>query len=111
LRHLGRPAVESFPGFYLAQFAAYGTQTGAYASIHRTVFGHRAAEFIGDPTYRLVLATRIRTAEGVYRVVRRAGLHPMVPLGIGFRAPDRIRLSRRRLLKTLAGRHTAVRRS
>jgi hypothetical protein len=92
------PSVEAFPGFYLAQFAAYGTGTGLYASTHRAVFGRRAAELIVDPTYRSVLQVRLQIVQRVYDVVGPAGLIPMVPLGVGFRAPERIRLSRRRRL-------------
>ncbi len=92
------PSVEAFPGFYLAQFAAYGTGTGLYAATHRAVFGQRAAELILDPTYRSVLEIRVQVVQRVYDILGAAGLIPMVPLGVGFRALERIRLSRRRRL-------------
>jgi hypothetical protein len=94
------PSVEACPGFYLAQFATYGTGSGEYARAHRLVFGIRAAQLILAPTYRAVLETRLRIAQRVYDVVGRGGLVPMVPLGIGMRSPAKIRASwRRRLLR------------
>jgi hypothetical protein len=102
-------SVERYPGCYLAQFATYGSGHGTYARVHRAVFGHRAGALLLDPGYREILLMRCRLVERVYGVVGRAGLIPMVPLGIGFRAPDRIRLSRkRRLLRPLVASQRSV---
>jgi hypothetical protein len=95
LAHLDM-SVESFPGFYLSQFAAYGMGSGLYASAHEAFFGRAAAKRILDPGYREVLIKRCQIVQRIYDVVSRGGLLPMVPLGIGFRDPRRIRPSRRR---------------
>lgn len=104
------PSVEVFPGFYLAQFATYGNAAGAYAAAHRTFFGRRAADLIADPAYREVLQIRSQTVQRIHDVVRRGALIPMVPLGIGFRMPERIRPScRRRVLRRLVARRAFAR--
>lgn len=96
-------SVDRFPGFYLAQFAAYSLGQGTYAQAHETFFGRSAADRITAGEYRSVLTTRVEIAQRIYDAVSRGGLLPMVPLGIGFRDPRRLRPSRRRQwLQTLA---------
>lgn len=112
-RYLGLdPRVEVYPSFYLAQFATYALGSGPFGRAHRAFFGTRWAALLTDPAYREVLLRRLEIVERIYAVVRRGGLVPMVPLGIGFRDPARIRPSRRRrLLRGLLARQlTAGRR-
>jgi hypothetical protein len=92
------PSVETYPAFYLAQFASYGRGPGTYAAVHRAVFGRRAASLILNTRYHQLLAKRLQLVQRAYDLIRHGGLVPMVPLGIGFRAPDDVRLSRRRQL-------------
>ncbi len=96
-RRLGvDPRVEWYPAFYLSQFCAYAESGGDLGRAHRLLFGTRAARLLRDPGYREVLHHRIDVLERVHEVVRRGGLSPLVPLGLGFRSPARIRPSRRR---------------
>jgi hypothetical protein len=98
-RYLGLdPRVEVYPSFYLGQFATYALGSGPFSRAHRVLFGTRWAALLTDPGYREVLRRRLTLVERIYEVVRRGGLVPMVPLGIGFRDPARIRPSRRRRL-------------
>jgi len=94
------PSVETYPAFYLAQFATYGKGPGSYAAMHRAVFGVAAARLILPAKYNELLAIRLELVQRAYDRIGHGGLVPMVPLGIGFRAPEKIRLSwRRRLLR------------
>ncbi len=90
------PRVDVYPAFYLAQFSAYALSDGPLGRAHRMLFGTRFARLITRSAYAEVLRERVGVAERIYGVVRRGGLLPMVPLGIGFRAPEAIRPSRRR---------------
>ncbi len=92
------PSVETYPAFYLAQFASYGRGRGTYAAVHRAVFGRRAASLILNTRYDQLLAKRLQLVQRAYDLIRHGGVVPLVPLGIGFRAPDEVRLSRRRRL-------------
>lgn len=105
-RRLGLdPRVEVYPSFYLGQFATYALGSGPFGRAHRALFGARWAALLTDPAYREVLLRRVEVVERIYEVVRRGGLLPMVPLGIGFRDPERIRPSRRRrLVRSLVAR-------
>lgn len=90
------PSIRVHPGVFLANFATYGRGSGTYATVHRRVFGTHAADRILDEGYRRVLMTRVEVTQAAYDTLKPAGLLPMVPLGIGFRSPERIKLSRRR---------------
>jgi hypothetical protein len=96
-RHLGvDPRVEVYPAFYLAQFSTYALSSGLLGRAHRLLFGTRFARLVLSTAYAEVLRERVAVAERIYGVVRRGGLVPMVPLGIGFRSPEKILPSRRR---------------
>ncbi|MDR5708487.1 MAG: hypothetical protein QN172_02730 [Armatimonadota bacterium] len=96
-RHVGvDPRVDVYPACYLAQFSAYARSHGPLGRAHQLLFGTRFARLIQNPAYAEVLEERIAGAERTYGVIRRGGLRPMVPLGIGFRLPEEIRPSRRR---------------
>ncbi len=96
-RELGvDPRVDVYPAFYLAQFSAYALSDGPLGRAHRLLFGTRFARLITRSTYAEVLRERVEVTERIYGVVRRGGLLPMVPLGIGFRRPESIHPSRRR---------------
>jgi len=90
------PRVGVYPAFYLAQFSAYALSDGPLGRAHRLLFGTWFARLITSPAYAEVLGKRMAVAERIYGVIRRGGLRPMVPLGIGFRRPEVIRPSRRR---------------
>ncbi|MDR7415121.1 MAG: hypothetical protein QN193_07160 [Armatimonadota bacterium] len=96
-RHVGvDPRVEVYPTFYLGQFSTYALSGGPLGRAHRLLFGTGFARLLLSPAYAAVLRERIAVVEEIYGIVRRGGLVPMVPLGLGFRSPEEIRPSRRR---------------